>query len=77
MSELYGNILNYKLEEIDISSTPLAEKSKDLRAKHCNTVAELELFKFSSNYQTYSGGSSDLAAEAGVDVSDNSNFTSE
>ena len=33
---------------------------KDIRAHHCKTVEEFRLFKFSSNYQTFSGGCDDV-----------------
>ena len=55
-------------EDIEIENTLLGEEPKNYRAKHCKTAKELDLFNFSSNYQTYQGGFSDLQHETGIDA---------
>ena len=44
----------------EVEDGVLASTPDDPRAHHCNTLRELELFKFSSNYQSSAGGVDDL-----------------
>lgn len=55
-------------EDFNMSTEPLKCKPHNARAGHCKTAKELDLFKFSSNYQTYLGGNSDLQKETGIEV---------
>jgi len=41
---------------------------KDYRAEHCKTVEEYRLWRFSSNYQTSSGGDADVYNQCGIEV---------
>ena len=54
------------VEEIDISNKPLGQKPRDVRAQHCKTARELELFNFSSSYQTFSDGMDNLETSTGI-----------
>lgn len=40
----------------------------DIRSSHCRSPAEYELFKYSSNYQTFKGGQEDLEMITGIEV---------
>ena len=62
-------------QDIEISNKPLLEKPTDIRAQHCKTAKELDLWRYSSNYQTYKGGSSDLQIEVGVESGGSSNLS--
>lgn len=53
-------------EDIEISNKTLGEKPRDIRAQHCTTARELDLFKFSSSYQTYGDGMCNLEVETGL-----------
>ena len=50
------------------AAVPLEEIPKDIRARHCETARDLDLFLFSSDYQSYRGGHKDLQNETGLDV---------
>jgi hypothetical protein len=52
--------------DVEISNKVLKVMPTDARAKHIKTSRELELFKFSSNYQTFGDGMSNLETETGV-----------
>lgn len=65
-------LLNNFHEEVRSEHDALKLVPKDARAAHCKTTAELELFLFSSNYQTRVGGNQQLADEIGIDVERNS-----
>ncbi len=42
----------------------------DPRAWHCKTVEEYRIFRFSSNYQGYEGGSCDLLDNIAIDYTE-------
>lgn len=61
---------NIKLTEdldIDVPSTPVDGSKVDVRASHCKTAKDLDLFLFSSNYQRCEGGSQSLSLELGLE----------
>lgn len=62
-----GTHNSFNRSEVEISSTPLKEKPKDIRAEHCTTAKEYDLWKFSSDYQSYAGMGS-LEMETGLHV---------
>ncbi len=53
-------------EDIEISNKKLGEKPRDVRAHHITTARELDLFKFSSSYQTFGNGMNNLENETGI-----------
>ncbi len=49
------------------SREKLLRRPADPRAWHCRTVEEYRLFRYSSGYQGYEGGSDDLIENASID----------
>lgn len=69
MQERIREVENLPHDKLTIAeAVPLLEVPKDIRAKHCETARDLDLFLFSSDYQGYRGGSKDLQTETGLDV---------
>ena len=55
-------------DDMEVSNMPLKERPKHAGAAHCRTARELDLYLFSSNYQTFKGGHCDLQMETGIEV---------
>ena len=59
---------SFKASEVEVSTNALKERPKDIRAQHCETAKEYDLWKFSSSYQTYGDGMNNLETETGLHV---------
>jgi len=64
-------------EDFELGNKELGTKPKDARAHHVKTLKELDLFKFSSDYQTFGSGMSNLENETGLHCGGSSDFTLE